>query len=358
MTEQKQRSGMSDTAFRAMEIGPLPKSPKERTRIGEELQPVGNYARTIPYLGTIQDVETLQEHEQTDPEFRSKNWWWNHQKISFLNDKLGFKFLILVVPMTWVITLWIGGPALMIWASGEMQFVAELPALVVGVFIILFVLAWFAFAVWATPITTNWLMSTGMGFILKPFEKAINKRLDKTLEDGCSEFNRITGQVRLAMGGGRFFQAPFVEFDAYVDRVIQQSGVFYRLILVHRYTQKSFHKMAFSSIESNKSEVMATWDMLQTYMDVTQPLPDTPRLEPFRHLDPVTAEHDKRTGRNPRYWRDIDLEAWKNGEGWNEVHRRQESYPWGERTCKLTPQLGKITMEEYRKLRPAEAWPI
>ena len=246
----------------------------------------------------------------------------------------------------------------MIWASGEMQFVAELPALVVGVFIIFFILAWFAFAVWATPITTNWLMSTGIGFILTPFEKAINKRLDKTLEDGCSEFNRVSGQVRLALGGGRFFQAPFVEFDAYADRVIQQSGVFYRLILVHRYTQKSFHKMAFSSIESSKSEVLATWDMLQTYMDVTQPLPDTPRLEPFRHLDPITAEHDKKTGRNPRYWRDLDLETWKEGEGWNEVHRRQESYPWGERTCKLTPQLGKISMGEYRKLRPADAWPI
>lgn len=54
----------------------------------------------------------------------------------------------------------------------------------------------------------------------------------------------------------------------------------------------------------------------------------------------------------------VDLEVWKNGEGWNEVHRRQESYPWGERTCKLTPQLGKISMGEYRKLRPADAWPI
>ncbi|KPQ28520.1 MAG: hypothetical protein HLUCCX14_10290 [Marinobacter excellens HL-55] len=358
MTEQKQLSGVTDTAFRATDIGPLPKSPKERARVGEELQPVGNYAGTIPYLGTIQDVEALQDHERSDPEFTSKDWWWDHQKIRFLNDKLGFKFLLLIVPMTWVITLWIGGPALMIWALGEMQFVAELPALVVGVFIILFILAWFAFAVWATPITTNWLMSTAMGFVLKPFEKAINKKLDDTLEDGCSEFNRATGQVRLALGRGRFFEAPFVEFDAYVDRVIQQSGVFYRLIFVHRYTQKTFHKTAFSTIESSKSEVLALWDVLQTYMDVTQPLPDTPRLEPFRHLDPVTAEHDKRTGRNPRYWRDIDLEAWKNGEGWNEVHRRQESYPWGERTCKLTPQLGKISMDEYRKHRPAEAWPI
>src|SRR5690554_2484949 len=109
-------------------------------------------------------------------------------------------------------------------------------------------IGWLGFAIWVTPVTTNWLMSTGMGFVLKPFEKAINKRLDKTLEDGCSEFNRVTGQVHLALGGGRFFQATFVEFDAYVDRVIQQSGVFYRLILVHRYTQKSFHNIPYTTL--------------------------------------------------------------------------------------------------------------
>ncbi|MDX1757703.1 MAG: hypothetical protein R3175_16725 [Marinobacter sp.] len=198
-------------------------------------------------------------------------------------------------------------------------------------------------------------MGTGIGFLLKPFEKTINKKLDDTLEDGCSEFNRVTGQVRMALGRGRFFEAPFVEFDAYVDRVIQQSGVFYRLMLVHRYTQKTFNKTAFSTIESNKSEALAMWDVLQRYMDVTQPLPDVPRLEPFRHLDPVTAEHDKQTGRNPRYWRDLDLEVWKEGEGWHEVHRRQCEYLWSKRVCKLTPKLGQIDMATYREQRPATA---
>ncbi|MCG2580030.1 MAG: hypothetical protein KA296_04045 [Marinobacter sp.] len=216
-------------------------------------------------------------------------------------------------------------------------------------------LSWFAFAIWVTPVTTNWLMSTGIGFFLKPFEKTINKNLDDTLEDGCSEFNRVTGQVRMALGRGRYFEAPFVEFDAYVDRVIQQSGIFYRLMLVHRYTQKAFNKTAFSTIESSKYEVLAMWDVLQRYMDVTQPLPDTPRLEPFRHLDPVTAEHDKQIGRNPRYWRDLDLEAWKEGEGWSEVHRRQCEYPWGQRVCKLTPKRGQIDMATYREQRPATA---
>ena len=358
MNAQQPVSCFSDTAFRAAEIGPLPKSPEERVRIGEELQPTGSYAFTIPYQGTVQDIEVLQDHEKQDPQFCSNDWWWDHQRICFLNEKLGLKVLILLVPMLWILTLVVGGTGAIVWGTVEMTESYDLPAFLHLMALFVLVPAWLLVSFWMIRPTTNWLMSTGIGFILKPFEKAINKRLDKTLEDGCSEFNRVSGQVRLALGGGRFFQAPFVEFDAYVDRVIQQSGMFYRLILVHRYTQKSFHKMAFSSIESSKSEVLATWDMLQTYMDVTQPLPDTPRLEPFRHLDPITAEHDKKTGRNPRYWRDLDLETWKEGEGWNEVHRRQESYPWGERTCKLTPQLGKISMEEYRKLRPAEAWPI
>src|SRR5690554_7380511 len=72
-----------------MEIVPLPKAPKERSRIGEELQPISTYAGIIPYLGTIQDVEVLQEHEKADPEFESKDWWWDHQRIRFLNGKLG-----------------------------------------------------------------------------------------------------------------------------------------------------------------------------------------------------------------------------------------------------------------------------
>ena len=233
-----------------------------------------------------------------------------------------------------------------------------LPSFIHLLLLFLLVPAWLLFSFWIIPPSTNWIMSTGISFLLKPFENTINKRLDSTLEDGCSEFNRVDGQVRIALCRGRFFEAPFAEFDAYVERVVQHGGIFYRLMLVHRYTQKTFNKTGFSTIESEKSEVLALWDMLQRYMDVTQPLPDTPRLEPFRHLDPVTAEHDRKTGRNPRYWRDLDLESWKDGEGWTEVHQRQSRFPWGSRTCKLTPQLGKISMEEYGKLRPPGAWPI
>jgi hypothetical protein len=41
-------------------------------------------------------------------------------------------------------------------------------------------------------------------------------------------------------------------------------------------------------------------------MDISRPLPEIPAHEPYRHLDPVTASHDLKNGRNARYW--IDME--------------------------------------------------
>ncbi len=328
-------------AFQTGSLDSLPAAPKERYRIGEELQPFGTYAGVIPYLGSIQDAEALQEHEEIDPEFKSADWWWNHQRIRFLNGKLGLKILLLIIPISWVLLLVVGGMALIGWGILEVAQYLSLPGIIVGLLGLILVPSWMLLSFWIARPTTNWIMSTGLGFLLKPFEKTINKKLDKTLEDGCSEFNRLTGQVRIALGRGRFFEAPFVEFDAYIERVIQESGVFYRLMLVHRYTQKTFNKTGFSTIESDKTEVLAMWDMLQRYMDVSQPLPDTPRLEPFRHLDPITAEHDRRTGRNPRYWRDLDLESWKEGEGRSEVYRRQVSYPWARPNLQAYPAAGQ-----------------
>jgi hypothetical protein len=187
----------------------------------------------------------------------------------------------------------------------------------------------------------------GFALLLRPFDKLLGKLLDRGLEAGESAFNRETGEVSFALPGGKKLTAPFEEFDAYVERVVQHGGIFYRLMFVHRYTGKQFSQTSLSRTEPAKEEVMALWDMLQRYMDVSQLLPDMPRLEPFRHLDPVSSEHDQRTGRNPRFWRDLDLEVWKEGEG-AEWLKRQAEYPWGKRICKLTPQLGRISMDAYR----------
>lgn len=350
-------SEFSGSAYTVANIQALPASSQKRSRVGDELQQVGEYAYVNPYYRTLQDIEVVQGHERDDPEFKDRGWWWNHQKIGFLNGKQGLKALILVVPFAWILLLWLGGPGLMIWGLYEFEPVRQLSGFLIATFVLVFSFGWIAFAIWATPYTTNWLMSRGMTFFLKPFEKAINNRLDDALDDGYSEFDRVTGQVRFALGRGRMFEAPFVEFDAYAERIIQHGGIFYRLMLVHRYTRKTFNQTSLSNIEAQKTEVLALWDMLQRFMDVSEPLPDVPRFEPFRHLDPVTVERDERTGRHPRYWRDLDLTDWIRTEG-AELLRKQREYPWGQRQCRLTPQLGKVSMAEYREMRPSTAWPI
>ncbi|MCO7244768.1 hypothetical protein [Halomonas sp. Mc5H-6] len=184
---------------------------------------------------------------------------------------------------------------------------------------------------------------------MSPFRSWLAKRGNRYMKNRQSELNRQTGMVSFSQGKKKPpLVAPFVEFDGYVERVVQRGGVFYRLMFVHRYTGKQFNQTSLSAIVDHKHEVHATWDMLQRYMDVSQPLPDVPRLEPFRHLDPTTAEHDQKTGRDPRFWRDLDLEAWKAGEGAAHL-KAQIEYPWDRQRCQLTPQLGKIEMAAYRQ---------
>lgn len=52
-------------------------------------------------------------------------------------------------------------------------------------------------------------------------------------------------------------------------------------------------------------------DFIQNYMDISKPLPDIPILEPYRHLDPVTAAHDQQTGRDPHYYLTMDNATWR-----------------------------------------------
>ncbi len=354
MTMPMETQEYTSTAYRSDQSVQLPETRVKRERVGDELQPYGAYANLNPYHRTVEDVDTVQSGEREDPEFYKTDWWWDHQRLRFLNEKLGLKALILIIPFTWILTLTVGGAALISWGTSVASNALGFPPIVFVILVTALPGAWFLFALWIAGPTTDWLMTKVVGTLLKPFEKTLEKKLDETLEDGCSEFNRVTGQVKFALGKGRNFEAPFVEFDAYVERVVQRGGIFYRLMFVHRYTQKQFNKTSLSNIEAEKTEVLALWDMLQRLMDVTQPLPDMPRLEPFRHLDPVTAEHDRQTGRNPRFWRDLDLETWQKGEG-AELLRSQRQYPWGRRQCRLTPKLGSMDMPTYRQQRPETA---
>jgi len=355
VSENGQTHRQGKSGFRADQIPELPESPKKRERLGEDLQPVGDYAGIEPYYRVCEDVGALQHQDQNDPDdFASGEWWWEHRQIRFLNGKafVGLSALLLLVPYVWGGVVLVGGGMLSLYYAA----MVDLPHLLKSVWGVLVGFAWIALSFYILIKTMPWVMG-GFALLLRPFDKLLGKLLDRGLEAGESAFNREAGEVSFAMPGGKKLTAPFEEFDAYVERVVQHGGIFYRLMFVHRYTAKQFSQTSLSRIEPSKEEVLALWDMLQRYMDVSQPLPDMPRLEPFRHLDPVTAEHDQKTGRTPRFWRDLDLEAWKQGEG-AEWLTRQAEYPWEKRTCRLTPQLGKVSTQTYREFRPQDAYPV
>ncbi len=136
------------------------------------------------------------------------------------------------------------------------------------------------------------------------------------------EFNRRTGLVTVFDydNNGEYKKngaigekvAPFYEFDAYITTTPDRQGLPNNVLcIVHRYQDIWINMANFVGASGSTSVPCALWDYLQNYMDTSKPLPDTPELEAFRHLDPITAEHDRQTGREPRYWRDMDDATFK-----------------------------------------------
>jgi hypothetical protein len=76
--------------------------------------------------------------------------------------------------------------------------------------------------------------------------------------------------------------------------------------MVHRFKEQALRSTDFQAASANDEDHKALWNFWLQYMDSTAPLPDIPLFELHRNMDPVTAEHDRRTGRNPRYWPDMD----------------------------------------------------
>jgi hypothetical protein len=102
-------------------------------------------------------------------------------------------------------------------------------------------------------------------------------------------------------------EAPFWEFDAFLESSPDTQGsATYSLILYHPFQRIRQKLDAQFPPTKMPGELVAAWQFLQRYMDVSQPLPDVPGLEIHRHKDPTTAAEDQQQGRNPRYWRDMD----------------------------------------------------
>ena len=128
------------------------------------------------------------------------------------------------------------------------------------------------------------------------------------------ELNRASGKVMVFANPARRSTAwqvahalPFAEFDCYLQSTPSHQGLpQFNVSLVHYREEAHVALVGMFGATSSHVEQRAAWDMLQRYMDTSQPLPDTPMWEEFRHLDPTTLEHDRHTGRQPRFWRDMD----------------------------------------------------
>ena len=144
----------------------------------------------------------------------------------------------------------------------------------------------------------------GFEWLMPPFMK-INE---------LYSLNRQTGIVTLYRRGGKIrFSHPFSEFDCYfTSSPTAQGHSNTSLFLVHRYNDYKYaiplHLLLGAG--QNVQDYNVLWNMIQRYMDISQPMPDCIILEESRERDPVTAAHDKVTGRNPRYWRDMTDEEY------------------------------------------------
>ncbi|PWE40759.1 hypothetical protein C9I50_15090 [Pseudomonas prosekii] len=136
------------------------------------------------------------------------------------------------------------------------------------------------------------------------------------------ELNRRTGLVTVFdyKNNGEYkkngtigeLTAPFYEFDAYIATSPDSQGMPMNVLyLAHRYRNIMINFGALLCPGPEVQPACAMWDYIQNYMDVSRPLPDLPQYEEYRHLDPTTADYDRRTGRNPRFWIDMDDATFK-----------------------------------------------
>ena len=140
-----------------------------------------------------------------------------------------------------------------------------------------------------------------------------------------TEFNRCTGMVSFNVSRRKRVSYPFDEFDAFMSIGVSRSGGGnFHLRLIHRYTGAS---VANPNPNHTRWEAEGEWELLQAFMDTSRPLPDIPLFELMREIDPTSIEHDRRTNRPRRWWRQQDrneVSKWARASA-----EAKERFPWG-----------------------------
>ncbi|MCH8530898.1 MAG: hypothetical protein LAT65_08595 [Saccharospirillum sp.] len=105
---------------------------------------------------------------------------------------------------------------------------------------------------------------------------------------------------------------PFSEIQG-INRQVPYSNSLpgYLFMIRHKHSKIIHNGIGKSSVMLDGFWMnIIEWEILQHYMDVTRPLPDIPRFEPYRHLDPVTKAWDEEHQRPRWLWRDMDTEEY------------------------------------------------
>lgn len=310
MTEQHYYSA------HAFDSANIPRQPRPRaTTIGALSLPLpwGNPQEFIPptfwHHMRPKHLRELEERERKEP-----------GRAARLSEKLGTAFdhqHIRYAPASAWSNFW-----LYMEGFGKWLFFLTLAALVLSIPITLLaltedtvsdiLLGTFEVALWSSgPCLSAWLIGhLGLTYIPEEY-------LERPSRKGpVWEMNRQTGMVTLfARKKGQFrkygiegdFIAPFYEFDAAIHTIPDHQGMPWNMLnLLHRYTPVGIDFSVVMGKQRLVEPCMAMWDFWQRYMDISQPLPEIPLLEQYRHLDPMTAEYDQRSARPPRFWRDMD----------------------------------------------------
>ena len=143
------------------------------------------------------------------------------------------------------------------------------------------------------------------------------------------DLNRENGMVTLYRRNGKnHFTRHFLEFDCIFSSTPNQQGILsYTLMLVHRYNSSipSVPIGIYIGGHEMVKEYYRFWNMIQCYMDVSQPLPDILLLEESRLKDPTTKAYDEENKRDPNYWRSMSDEEYQTTI--NKLEVKQNSIP-------------------------------
>ncbi|VXC75396.1 conserved membrane hypothetical protein [Pseudomonas sp. 9AZ] len=390
----------ADSAYRSSAIPAQPphKWSQDANRTGTTRTQLrwGHYANLEPWQDVDAQLQSgmrdyLDGKKEDDLYINQKRWNFdNTSKWMILIPYLKYSFLFFIPWVLWGFVITEALAAAMAWATGINSVNSYVVITFISLIIAFFFVGLSAWYIWGgdNPRYKRYLIQVGAGLALALIASLFTFQSTSTgtnmfwlcaymafsvfmgligwdylqdlylrvfAHDG-SGFNRQTGMLSIGRRFQRPFSAPLYEFDATLEfRPGPHGNSGFAIWLHHRYTSvEVFLGGKIQSLGMNLEEALAFWDTLQRYMDVTQPLPELPILEQFRHLDPTTAEHDRQSKRDPRRWRDMPYKVWER-RGRAEMMKRNREYKWQEQPCILQSKIDpNLSIEVYYRQQEAK----